>query len=111
LLWLLADGGSNLSSAERIYINQQEEIRKTLILREPMTWMENGACRGVDADQFFPEKGSAGAHYKVVIEDFCNVCSVKESCLNFALDNYELGIWGGTTARKRKDLRSQRNKQ
>lgn len=100
-----------MSSAERIYINQQEEIRKTLILREPMTWMEKGACRGVDADQFFPEKCSAGAHYKVVIENFCNVCSVKESCLNFALDNYELGIWGGTTARKRKDLRSQRNKQ
>jgi len=100
-----------LSSAERTYPNQQEEIRKTLILRESMTWMERGACRGVDSDQFFPERSSAGAHYKVVIEDFCNVCSVKESCLNFALDNYELGIWGGTTARKRTDLRSQRSKQ
>lgn len=95
-----------MSSAERVYINQQEEIRKPLILREPMTWMEKGACRGVDADQFFPEKGSAGGHYRIVIQEFCNVCSVKESCLNFALDNYELGIWGGTTTRARVAIRA-----
>lgn len=100
-----------MSAVESIYFNNPEEIRKPLILREPMTWMEKGACRGVDADQFFPEKGSAGGHYKIVIEEFCNVCSVKESCLNFAIDNNELGIWGGTTSRKRKDLRSKRNKQ
>lgn len=83
-----------------------EEIRKPLKLREPMTWMTEGACRGAEQDQFFPEKTFGGNQYKKVIENFCNVCSVKESCLNFALDNFELGIWGGTTNRGRKAIRA-----
>ena len=83
-----------------------EEIRKPLRLREPMTWMTEGACRGAEQDQFFPEKTFGGNQYKKVIENFCNVCSVKESCLNFALDNFELGIWGGTTNRGRKAIRA-----
>ena len=84
-----------------------EEMRKRLILREPMTWMEQGVCRGSNADQFFPDKSRGGNGYKLVIENFCNVCPVVESCLNFALDNLEMGIWGGTTARKRIAMRAQ----
>ena len=87
-----------------------EEIRKPLVLREPLTWMEQGACRGFDAEQFFPDVGAPRSQTRFIVEQFCNVCPVKQSCLNFALDNYELGIWGGTTTRKRKDIRSKRSK-
>jgi hypothetical protein len=87
------------------YLNNQEEIRKPLILREPMTWMLKGECRGANQEQFFPEKIFGGTAYKEVIANFCNVCKVKESCLNFAIDNVELGIWGGTTTRARSAIR------
>jgi hypothetical protein len=88
------------------YINQQEEIRKPVILREPMTWMKRGACKNAPADQFFPEKSSGSTDYKIVIAEYCNVCPVKQSCLNFAIDNFEVGIWGGTTTRGRAAIRS-----
>lgn len=81
-----------------------EEIRKPLVLREPMTWMHQGACRGANQDDFFPEKGVGS--FKTIIQNYCNGCPVKENCLNFALDNYELGIWGGTTTRHRRIIRA-----
>lgn len=82
-----------------------EELRKRLILREPMTWVEQGVCRGSNADQFFPNKSNGGNGYKRVIKNFCNVCPVVTSCLNFALDNLEIGIWGGTTSTQRMAMR------
>jgi hypothetical protein len=88
------------------YMNQQEEIRKSLILREPMTWMERGACKSAPQDQFFPERSSGSTDYKKVIAKYCNVCPVIQSCLNFAVDNLEMGIWGGTTTRKRMGIRT-----
>lgn len=95
-----------MSAVENNYIGNIDEIRKPLTLREPMTWMERGTCRNAPQDQFFPEKTFGGNAYKKVIETYCNVCSVKQSCLNFALDNYELGIWGGTTTRARIAIRA-----
>jgi hypothetical protein len=95
-----------LSAVENNYIGNIDEIRKPLTLREPMTWMERGTCRNAPQDQFFPEKTFGGNQYKKVIETYCNVCPVKKSCLNFALDNYELGIWGGTTTRARIAIRA-----
>lgn len=71
-----------------------------------MTWMEQGACKNAPQEQFFPEKTFGGTAYKKVIETYCNVCPVKNSCFNFALDNFEMGIWGGTTARGRAAIRA-----
>ena len=95
-----------MSTVESKYIGNIEEIRKPLKLREPMTWMELGTCRNAPQEQFFPEKTFGGNAYKKVIETYCNVCPVKNSCFNFALDNFEMGIWGGTTARGRAAIRA-----
>lgn len=95
-----------MSAVESNYTRNIEEIRKPLKLREPMTWMERGVCRNAPQEQFFPEKTFGGNAYKKVIETYCNVCPVKNSCLNFALDNFELGIWGGTTTRGRTAIRA-----
>lgn len=100
-----------MSALENKYIGNIDEIRKPLILREPMTWMERGICRNASQDHFFPEKTLGGNQYKKVIETYCNVCPVKKSCLNFALDNYELGIWGGTTTRGRIVIRTKIEKE
>ncbi len=42
---------------------------------------------------------------------FCAGCSVIVSCLKFALVNHEVGIWGGTSTKQRRNLtrRQRRN--
>ena len=40
----------------------------------------------------------------------CQGCPVQGSCLQFALDNGEHGIWGGTTEDERRRLRRLRRK-
>ena len=80
------------------------------ILREDPSWMKRGACVGSDVSNFFIEFATT-RNYKDVIENFCNVCTVKKSCLQYALDNHVIGIWGGTTDRGRKTLRSKNKKQ
>jgi hypothetical protein len=77
------------------------------VLREDPKWMKLGACVGSDVNNFFIEFGSTH-NYKAVIENFCNVCSVKQSCLQYALDNHAVGIWGGTTNRGRRNLRREK---
>lgn len=37
-------------------------------------------------------------------EAFCAGCSVIVSCLKFALVNGEVGIWGGTSTKQRRNL-------
>ena len=83
--------------------NQIAIDTKPLVLREPLTWMQHAACKGSDHSKFFINKGQT----KMMRETFkiCQICVVKTSCLNFALDNYETGIWGGTSERERKKIR------
>jgi hypothetical protein len=37
--------------------------------------------------------------------NICRVCPVQEPCLQWALEHHETGIWGGTTERRRQELR------
>ena len=46
-----------------------------------------------------------------IAKDICDVCPVKKECLQFALDTDEgEGIWGGTSERQRRRMRSERKK-
>jgi WhiB family redox-sensing transcriptional regulator len=63
------------------------------------------ACRGVDPDLFFPERGESSQEAK----DICQTCDARMACLEFALLNGEkFGVWGGTSERQRRILRRQR---
>ena len=63
------------------------------------------ACRGVDAELFYPDRGVSTAEAK----DVCKRCPVRAACLEFALVNVEkFGIWGGTSERERRRLRRER---
>lgn len=79
------------------------------VLREDPKWMNRGACYGTSVNNFFIERGDSG-EYREVIANFCNVCVVKTSCLNYAIDNYVSGIWGGTTDRGRQRIRREQRK-
>lgn len=73
-------------------------------------WMARGLCaEEASADQsvaelFFPEPG--GKNDAAEAKLLCSLCAVQVDCLRFALDTAVEGIWGGTTARERQDIRS-----
>lgn len=69
------------------------------------TWMDFSNCAGVHPDLMFPERGESTATAK----DICAACSVKEECLEYALQVPEkFGIWGGTSERERRRIRKAR---
>ncbi len=70
-----------------------------------LSWMDDAACIGVDADLFFPVRGESTTEAKEV----CRGCVVREQCLDLALANGEkFGIWGGLSERERRPLRRAR---
>jgi hypothetical protein len=67
-----------------------------------LAWMADAACRGIDPDLFFPEKGESAFRAKAV----CGRCRVRQACLAYALANNErFGVWGGLSERQRRRLR------
>jgi WhiB family redox-sensing transcriptional regulator len=70
-------------------------------------WMRDGLCREpayADVD-FFLERGGDSRPAKAL----CARCLVQPECLAYALDRPmwdDSGIWGGTSARERRRLRS-----
>lgn len=61
------------------------------------TWMVEAVCATADPEEWFPEQGSSSLKAKAI----CGNCPVIDECLQFALDNREHGIWGGTSHRER----------
>ena len=73
-------------------------------------WKLQGNCLDVDHDLFFPERGQStrlakmycwGGNLKGRIID---PCPVRLECLQYALEqNAPYGIWGGMSARERRN--------
>lgn len=74
-------------------------------------WHADAACRDhprLPPAAWFPERGVTVEQLEVVVA-VCRDCLVREECLDYALDDRDLvGIWGGTSGRERRQLRSQR---
>ena len=64
-------------------------------------WMEQAACVGTDPEAFFPPKGDSGATARTV----CAGCPVMDQCLQYATNNFFLGIFAGTNERQRTEIR------
>lgn len=70
-------------------------------------WMSEAVCKEIGPEPFFPESGENHAQAVAV----CRSCPVKNECLEYALTLEQsgvwtvLGIWGGLTARERRNLR------
>lgn len=73
------------------------------------TWRKRAACRGIDVEIFFPETDDdAEAEAAKAV---CEVCPVRQACLEHALAYREReGVWGGTTERERRRILRQRRK-
>ena len=66
-----------------------------------LAWMDQGLCREVGGDIFFPEAGTDNRQAIAV----CRRCPVSSECLDYALRSRVSGIWGGTSDRDRRRLR------
>jgi WhiB family transcriptional regulator, redox-sensing transcriptional regulator len=70
-------------------------------------WRELAACRDSDPDLFFPI-GTTGPAVEQIekARGICGICSVREACLQYALEtNQEAGVWGGFAEDERRRLR------
>jgi WhiB family redox-sensing transcriptional regulator len=70
-------------------------------------WLARAACRGMDPELFFPDRGESTEQAKAV----CAACPVRAECLDHALTNVErFGIWGGLSERERRAIRRARTR-
>lgn len=78
-----------------------DELLEELVNRP--AWHRRAACRGMESDLFFPERGVKLDKAQAV----CGGCSVRSECLAAAVDAGPRtpGIWGGTSERARRVLR------
>jgi WhiB family redox-sensing transcriptional regulator len=67
-------------------------------------------CATTDPEAFFPEKGLGGQRSVKLAKSMCRSCPYTVKCLQWAIDNKETGIWGGTTEKERRSMAHTRNK-
>lgn len=72
-----------------------------------LTWRQHAACRGLDAEIFYPVTDEEAITAKAV----CGQCVVRETCLEHALGSRERdGVWGGATEKERRRIIRQRRR-
>jgi WhiB family transcriptional regulator, redox-sensing transcriptional regulator len=72
-----------------------------------LVWRQHAACRGLDPEIFYPPTDEDAVSAKAV----CDLCSVRHSCLEYALSVREKeGVWGGATERERRRIIRQRRR-
>ncbi len=68
-------------------------------------WMAEGKCADRPPGLFFPSDG-VGVEFA---KRLCADCSVKVTCLEYALRNrIDHGVWGGTSERERRRILKKR---
>lgn len=69
------------------------------LLRRP-AWHAQAACRGAGPARWFPGQGEPLEAARAI----CAGCAVQAECSDAAIDERH-GIWAGTSARQRRELR------
>lgn len=62
-------------------------------------------CREIGSELFFPEDAAEALKLKALVKPICRSCQFSSPCLKWALENYEVGIWSGTTDSERQRIR------
>ena len=96
----------NLSLKENAVIVEIERRKKS---NKP--WYKCGLCFMDDNDWYTTRHDNES---KQQLLDICKVCPVRIQCLDDAIDtevmHYSYGIWGGATAKTRRQISSKSNK-
>ena len=69
----------------------------------PPAWYADALCAQVGGDLHFPDRGRSAETRAA--KRVCSACSVISSCLEYALQRSDDGVWGGTTPRERQRMR------
>ena len=63
-------------------------------------------CSQYDTEMFFPDPESSMFYYLLkTAKSICSNCPYQMACLNYAVENSEPGVWGGTSEAERKLMR------
>ena len=82
------------------------ELELSLVGPRPQ-WHDEAACIGLPQGWFFPSVGDLDAIASA--RAVCARCPVRQPCLRWAVDHgVKTGIWGGTSERQRRTIRSAR---
>lgn len=75
-------------------------------------WMEQAACRGMNVNSFVLDHDPQVIRAIREAKKVCANCLVVTDCLEFALAIGEecFGVWGNTSQRERREIRSQRER-
>ena len=96
-----SDRGAMGDDAERNVVTSPIELLLQAIADSRPDWFKDAACRGLDTNLFFPEKGEPAQAKQV-----CETCPVTIECLALGIDERQ-GIWGNTSERERVHIRRQ----
>ena len=84
--------------------NRRKQLEKLL---EIANFEQDAACKGTDTNKLFyaDHDTSEIAEAKKI----CAGCTVRQECLDYALDNHETyGVWGGLAPKERRHYRRPR---
>lgn len=95
-----------MSRQERI--DRQDALYKLLTNLPGADFGATPECSETDPEIFFPEPGRVDLGRQAIA--ICDRCPVRDACLEKALQNGELGIWGGTTEHQRRKMRRERRR-
>jgi WhiB family redox-sensing transcriptional regulator len=77
-------------------------------MKRNLSWQEDAKCKGGDVEVFYLPFNARMAEKRRLIAEakkVCAGCSVREQCLNYALDIKEpYGVWGGMSEEERRVL-------
>lgn len=62
------------------------------------SWIKDAACRGMDTNLFFPERGDMTS--LKLVKEVCSECPVSSQCREYG-EMERFGFWGGVGTRKR----------
>jgi len=65
-------------------------------------------CAQTDPDLFFPDNSGEANKVKGTIRKICSTCEFKSPCLEYALENNPLGVWGGLLESERRSLKKKK---
>jgi WhiB family redox-sensing transcriptional regulator len=67
-------------------------------------------CATADPAIYFPERtnGFSSTPEFRMAKKICSTCPYRKPCLEWAVENNELGLWAGTTERERRAIRRER---
>lgn len=93
----------NAIQAETLRLSKLADMIGTTFMNRP--WRDKAACRGIDPNVFFPIVKGEDEQAKAI----CVSCSVRQDCLEFAINNGEKdGIWGGANESERRRITASR---